>query len=243
MAEKRKVFKFLSLFFLAVAGISVSFMGDYLYKFNYHRNQLNFYIANSEQQSALAELNNLKYFDSAARSWKLGWLVDRYLITEDNIIVYDAIVKDYMIQDYNKVAGSISLQGINNYQAFHLIGSAKVRILQARYRDEKDPKAKQKLMAVLVKEMMEDANEYFKKAVEASPNFSYPDPNFDDRWNYDITSDEESAKKVIENQQPGKKYILGIPEGLKSGDKNPRGEKRLNEESKPGAGPDAKKKG
>lgn len=232
----------LSLVF--VIAIVAGIVGDYFYKFNHHRNQLHQYIVAGDNESARAELNNVRYFDGLARKWKMGWFADRYLLNNEKVALYNGAY-DYLIGEYKKVADSFALEESNDYRSAHLIGIAKVRLLQAEYRQEKDPAAKKKLMETLVGKMIEDVSPYFKKAVELSPEFKFPDPNFSDRLNYDMTSDEDAAKKVIEAQQPSKKFILGIPQepGDKPGGRKPNEERRLNEETQPGAGGDPRKKG
>ncbi|MDP3792965.1 MAG: hypothetical protein Q8Q89_04555 [bacterium] len=231
--------------FLVVV-IIVGIVNNYFYQFNYHRNQLHFYIVAGDDQLARAELNNVKYYDGLARKWKMGWFADRYLLNNEKIALYNGAY-DYLIGAYQKVANSSTLEESNDYRADHMIGSAKVRLLQAKYREEKDPAVKKKLMAALVMQMLEDVSPYFKKAVELSPDFKFPDPNFNDRLNYDMTSDEDAAQRVIEAKQPDIKFILGIPEELPGDEpgnkKGPVEGRRLNEETQPGAGGDPKKKG
>jgi hypothetical protein len=229
------VFGAVMLFIISITG---GFIGDFLYKFNSHSNQLHSYILNGNAELALTEFNNVKYFDGLSRNWHLGWLADRYLLNNDKVILYSGAY-DYLIGDYVKVASSKSLEGVDDYRAPHMIASAKVRILQARYREEKEPEAKKKLAEELVRDMVDNVNPYFERAVEMSPAFSYPDPNYKDRWNYDISSDEGSAMKTLEAPPPGGRFILGIPQGGREegeGDDNSPGDRRLNEETKPGAG-------
>ena len=230
MANKALLRRIAFLIFCFVFLAAIGFVGNWFYKFSYHVDQLNFNLKNSDSELALVELNNVKYFDGVTRKWKMGWFVDSYLLGRGRISLYDAQY-DYLIGDYKKVAESRSLQNSVDYRAFHLIGSAKVRLLQAEYREEKNSETKKKLLEKLTKQMEEEASPIFKKAVENSPEFSFPDPNFSDRFNYDITSDENASKRTLEMMQPGKKILLGIPKDQKDetpgpGDKKPDGEKK-----------------
>lgn len=238
MFKKKLLGLGLGLLLLAVIG---GFIGDFMHKFNNHRNRLHLYILNGDAELAKAEFNNLKYFDKTARDRRLGWFANRYLLNNDLVALYDGAI-DYSVGDYGRVANSAALEQSGDYRAAHMIGSAKVRILQGRYRDEKNPAGRQKMVEELADEMVKDISPYFKKAVQLSPPFKYPDPNFNDRWNYDITSDKNSAKKILQPQIPPPKFILGIPKGLDGGpnrDKEPG--KRLNEQSDPGMGGQKKK--
>jgi hypothetical protein len=238
----RRIAFFSSMLVLAVvAGI----IGDYFYQFNYHRSQLHSHIIAGDDILARTELNNVRYYDGLIRKFKMGWFADRYFLNNEKIVLYNGAY-DYLIGEYQKVANSSALGESSDYRAAHMIGSAKTRLLQAKYREEEDPEVKKKLIEELAVQMVEDVSPYFRKAVESSPDFKFPDPNFSDRLNYDMTSDKDSAQKVIESEQPGRKFILGIPN--ESGDepgsvKGPIPGRRLNEESQPGAGGDPKKKG
>lgn len=245
MREKNRSRRIVGFSLMFIIVIVVGIVSDYFYKFNYHRNQLHLHIVAGDDQSARAELNNVRHFDGLVRKWKMSWFADRYLLNNDKIALYNGAY-DYLIGEYRKITDSNTLEESNDYRAAHMIGSAKARLLQANYREEKDPAIKKKLMEELAVQMLEDVSPYFKKAVELSPEFKFPDPNFNDRLNYDMSSDKDAAQRVIEAKQPGKKFILGIPQesGGKPGkEKGPVEGRRLNEERQPGAGGDAKKKG
>ena len=246
MREKNVSRRIVVFSLMFVVAIVIGIVSDYFYQFNYHRNQLNFYIMTGDAESARAELNNVRYYDGLARKWKVGWFADRYLLNNESIALYNGAY-DYLIGAYQKVVSSNTLEESNDYRAAHMIGSAKVRLLQAKYREEKNPALKKKLLEVLGKQILEDVSPYFKKAVELSPEFKFPDPNFNDRFNYDITSDEDAAQRAIEAKQPDIKFILGIPKELPGDEpgnkKGPVEGRRLNEERQPGAGGDPKKKG
>ena len=224
-----------------------SFMADCLFRLDYHRERLHFYLGSDDRESAQAELNNVKYFYVSARGWKVDWLGSRFLPSGEDLVLYEIMATDYLIGDYKKVAESAVLRSSKDYRAAHLVGIAKARLLQAQYRAErKAPAAKAKaLKEKLSEQMVLEVSPYFKTAVENSPEFGFPDPNFADRWNYDLTSDKSSAARLLEGLLPQPKFILGIPQE-EGGDQPGRGQsgpKRLNEESQPGQGGDARKKG
>lgn len=245
MAEKSVARRVIGSILVLITAVAMGFVGDCLYQLNDRRNRLHLNIASGDREPSRAELNNVKYFDGLARQWKMHWFVaGRYLLNSDDAMLYEVIVDDYLVGDYKKVAESEQLRSSDDYRAAHLVGVAKVRLLQAEYREEKKPAAQKKLMEKLVQRMIDDVSPYFKKAVENSPDFEFPDPNFGDRFNYDLTSDRDAAKRLIENKKPARKFILGIPQlpGDEFGDKKAPGEKGLNEETQPGAGGNSKKK-
>lgn len=223
-----------------VLGTVCSLTSGFAYQVKYHIGKLSFYIANEDAESARKEIENLKYFQGLSRRWYFERLANHYLFQEFSL--YEPAYY-YLIGDYNRVIELLKYN--DHYQASHMVGSAKFRQAKDEYATATTGRKKE-----LVRSVLEEINPHFKKAVENSPEFKFPDPNFDDRFNYDITSDEKSAQRALEAKMPGKKVILGIPredKGQKKSKspngKKPKGEKSLNEETKPGLGGNPKKKG
>jgi len=227
---------------IAVLGMLI---GDCLFRLDYHRERLNFYLSGDDRESAQVELNNVKYFYVLARRWRVHWFGNSLLPSGEDLVLYEAMAADYLVGDYKKIADSAVLRSSTDYRAAHLVGVAKTRLLQAEYRAERNKSAAKALKEKLAEQMVLDVSPYFKTAVENSPEFGFPDPNFIDRWNYDLTSDKSSAAKALEGIQPQPKYILGIPQqdGGDQPGKSQSGPKRLNEESQPGKGGDPRKRG
>lgn len=232
--------------FVLLIAVLGTLIGDCLFRLDYHRERLNFYLSSDEQRLAQAELYNVKYFYVLARRWRVHWFGSSFLPSGEDLVLYEVMATDYMVGDYKKVSESAVLRSSTDYRAAHLVGVAKARLLQAEYRAERNKSAAKALKEKLAEQMVLDVSPYFKTAVENSPEFGFPDPNFTDRWNYDLTSDKSSAAKALEGIQPQPKYILGIPQQQDEGDqpgKSQSGPKRLNEESQPGKGGDPRKRG
>jgi hypothetical protein len=233
-----------SVIFLIVVGIPSYFAAD---AFNI-KDKLENALRNSDQQAVKKELYNLKYYSGLSKKLKLSWLADRYLLND--AVLYEAAYQ--MIIGDNKEAVRMLEDMKNDYRANHMMGIAKFRDIRAQYREAiKTAKSKESKVAVaklfadrLVNEVAPD----FESAVRNSPEFVYPDPNFDDRYNYDLIADEASAMSALESQGPPQRVILK-QEGDQTGGKNPKNGKRgngpqnLDEKRQPGGGSDLKRKG
>lgn len=227
--------------FLVTLGLLIWFLSDFSYKVSLHTERLKFHLNNKDAESARKEIENLKYFHGVARKWRLERLADRYLFKD--FALYEPAYYS-LIGDFDRV---IKLLANNeHYQASHVIGVAKFRKIKDNYGRARTQAERKKI----VQSVIDEVSPYFRKAVEDSPEFNYPDPNFDDRFNYDMTSDEKSAQAALASKPGGKKIVVGPPkqDDGKEKTKQPEGkkpdaEKRLNEETKPGLGGNSKKKG
>ena len=228
MRKKIRVFGLVSLF-LAVAfiGIGSYFIREYyllpLDRFNYQ-------VSNDNPEAAREELDNLRYFYDLTAKWKVKWLADRFLFR-------DAYLRDaqyyFLIGDFQRVINDENLKNSDDYRAAQLVGSAMFRDFKARYENAKTSREREEIVKLVVSEV----SSYFEKALRKGPAFSYPDANFDYRWNYDIASDPSSAKRAMESKQPMPRFKLGLEPGQSPRDKPEPSDRKLNEEKQPGTSP------
>ncbi|MEK9180454.1 MAG: hypothetical protein AAB897_03520 [Patescibacteria group bacterium] len=142
--------------------------------------------------SARVAREHLLEFYEVVGYLKMRWLFD--LLGNDRRYAASYL---YLVGDYEGVGRE--LEGANDYIAFHLLGNAKFRFAKALYLSGHKKEG-------LDFAMREAAPEY-ERAVRVGP-----DSNFNDKWNYDLLTDEESAKKALENQSPSPKFKLGEDE-------------------------------
>jgi hypothetical protein len=98
-----------------------------------------------------------------------------------------------MAEDYPTVVADLERQ-IDDPRAAYLVGCAKFRIAQQRYREiRSNDAASAARKEAIVREVLELINPEFERAVRADPNdtFAY-------KWNYDLTSNAEAIRRALE---------------------------------------------
>lgn len=188
------------------------------------------HVRNREPELARVELNNLKWYYGKSKEYRFGWAADRWLFADSQL--HEASYQ-FLIGDYNGAIGT--LKDRNDWQAYHLAGIARFRYLKGLYREAKTDKER----AAVVQQTVNEAGALFKSAVEASPEFGYPDPNFDDRWNYDRLSTPQGAEAALKGPDPPARAILRRPGGQPRPGDDPSLEERVN----PGGDPPPRRKG
>jgi len=226
-AYVRVIAKICLLLLIVVMGA----LSHYGYLVSHHLSRLELHLQTYDAEAARVELNNVRYLYGQTFRLGLDFLASRYIFRD--LEIYQARY-DYLIGDYEKIKSSLASS--RDYRAAHLVGTAKFRQKQSEYKAAKDKETKNKI----VEEVIRDINPDFRRALENSPAFGYLDPNFDDRWNYDITSDPESAARALAGEGPPKRILLGFGTEPAKGKDGPS---RLNEEKMPGGSPDPQRKG
>jgi hypothetical protein len=138
---------------------------------------------------AVHELDSLTPFYQVSRDWHLGWLADR--LFADAFLQRAAAA--YLSSDYERVITDLR-ERVDDPRAAHLLGCARFRLAQRRYRaiEAKDPQAAAKKAAV-VQEVLEQVNSDFEHAVRADRT-----NGFAARWNYDLTSNADAIRRALE---------------------------------------------
>ncbi|OGM98783.1 MAG: hypothetical protein A2817_00220 [Candidatus Yanofskybacteria bacterium RIFCSPHIGHO2_01_FULL_39_8b] len=211
-----------SALFLVLAGWT-SYL---LYPVAYHSDQFKINVSKQDSEKARREFNEMMLAYKTVEKYRLKWLANRYLL--EDAFLYEPALHLVDDHDYDRVINDLEKYK-DDYRAAHLIGVAKVRKAQSDYAFEKDPKVKIGIM----KEMMKEVSPYFKNAVKGS---SF---NFDDALNYDIVSNEDSAKNLLENKKPPLVRLGYEPKGKEPGapQKKETEKPKLDEEKKdPGSG-------
>lgn len=166
----------------------------------------------------------------------LRYFADKYLFKD--MYKYEAAVA-HVNEDFEKSINILTGHE-DDSGALNMRGVAKFRILHAAYHSQaarSNPKLKEEILRKVLEEVRPD----FESAVKKGPG---PAEDFDSVFNYDLTSNPNSAKMALESVRPMPRFILGMQaEGRRPGLRGrmrPR-EKRL-EDATPGNG-DVRKKG
>jgi hypothetical protein len=135
------------------------------------------------------ELDRLTGFYQTARSWHLEWLADP--LFADAFLQRAAAA--YVAGDYERVVADLR-ERVDDPRAVHLLGCARFRIAQRRYRSiaARDPNAVAMKNAI-IQEVIDQVNPDFEHAVRADRTH-----RFADKWNYDLTSDPAAIRRALE---------------------------------------------
>ncbi|MBI2058052.1 MAG: hypothetical protein HYT63_03700 [Candidatus Yanofskybacteria bacterium] len=192
------VFVFLS--FLA------SFLASDVSKFYGHLNKFSYSVRNYDHDEAKLSLADMKSDYNSFVAWKMQYFADKFLFKEANL--REAAVA-ILAEDYEKVEKVNLKDEENNHLASYMLGIAKFKALHAAFQQamaKNDKKQMDTILGLVLEEVRSD----FKKCVEKGPG---PGDNFNCSFNYDLTSDPNSAKKALMNQKSKPKYVLGPPDG------------------------------
>jgi len=175
----------LALGFFVFVGLPANALGN----FYAHLDSVNESIRSGDVEVAKTELTEVTGFYDASRAWGLQWFADAYLF-RDAFLQRAAYV--YLAGDYQTVVDDLK-DKIDDPRAAHLIGCAKFRIAQRRYRAiaGRDSQALAQ-RAAIIQEVKETVNPDFERALraDASGRFSY-------KWNYDLTSDVDAIRRAL----------------------------------------------
>ncbi|MEK9194318.1 MAG: hypothetical protein AAB884_00735 [Patescibacteria group bacterium] len=150
-----------------------------------HLNKFSFYIKNEEQVFARRELDEVIRFYRLTDRIKLRFLADR-LIFSDAFLWQAAY--DCLIKDNEKIVSDLQSK-TEDPRAAHLLGITRFRKAKALYEAGERREA--------LRMLLQDASRDFEMAVRNGS-----DSNFDDRFNYDLTSDSAAALKALRLPKP-----------------------------------------
>lgn len=213
---------------LAVALSSYTLGGFYR-----HRSLFNLAADSKDQSLAEKELAALEYYYGLSVKWRMRWLADRFFYKETYL---DKGIYFYLIGDFERVINDKNLQEHqDNHLVSQLIGSAKFRKAEALYKEAKTKTGKEKI----IKMITDDCSD-FRRAVENGPG---PGQYFAHSLNFDICSDPDAVRMVLENPGPPR-LKLGYKPDNQSGSGQPKGDRgdRI-DPLKPGGVSGMKKKG
>jgi hypothetical protein len=164
--------------------------------------------------AAAPELDKVAEFYVASRKWGFQWLGD-YLFAD--AALHRAAVA-YLAEDYATVVKDLERR-VDDPRAAFLLGCAKFRIAQRRYRQiaGSDAAATASKDGV-IDEVVESINPDFERAVRADSNdtFAY-------KWNYDLTGNAEAIRRALETPKISEPPELEERKGAQSPIRRRRG--------------------
>ncbi len=176
----------LALVFLVVLGAPASTLGN----FYAHLDALTENVRSNDFEAAKIELDQVTGYYAASRAWGLEGLADTYLF-QDSFLQRAAY--SYLTGDYATVVSDLEGK-IDDPRAAYLLGCAKFRIAQRRYREIKGGDRKSEAQkGAIIQEVMELINPDFERAIrgDGADRFAY-------KWNYDLTSDADAVRRALE---------------------------------------------
>lgn len=200
-----------------------------------HLTRFNLAAESKDNDLAEQELTALDYYYGLATKWRMQRLADKFFYKDTYL---RKAIYTYLIGDYDKVVNDKNLQDRkDSHWVSQLIGSARFRKAKANYQKAKTSAERNKIIEMVMGEVCED----FRRAVENGPG---PSVYFDHSFNFDLCSDANAVKKVLENPGPPRlilHYEPGPDPDIPNGDKS-GGIQRI-DQSKSRVGSGLKKKG
>lgn len=212
---------------ISVVGYLSNLYGHFQQDFN----RLSEAMLNSDSDMVEKQMDAMVQYHNLAGKWHLSSIVDQRLL--GNMYIYKA-ANTLLKRDFRSLMEDKTLiQNANNeHLVANILGLAKARYYQSLYQEKlsqikaKNKEPDKKDMAdldAIVKKVIEEAQPYFKSAVENSPgNYLY----FEYPFNYDLLQNEDSARRAMEGpgEQPGDEPMdygdkPGDNPGKKTGDK------------------------
>ena len=174
--------------------IAVAVPSSTLGNFYLHLDELSYHVRNRDAAAARAELEEVTAFYDRSGRWGMRWFADSYLFSDS--FLHRASFS-YLTGDYENVV--VDLQDkIDDHRASYLLGVAKFRLAQLRYRAIEDGGAPAiRARAEIVNEVLEEVNPDFERALRGDPG-----ERFDYKWNYDLTSEPEAVRRALERLEP-----------------------------------------
>ena len=174
--------------------IAVSVPSSTLGNFYLHLDELSYHVRSRDVAAARAELEEVTAFYDRSRRLGMQWFADSYLFSDS--FLHRASFS-YLTGDYENVV--VDLQDrIDDHRASYLLGVAKFRLAQLRYRAIEGGGAPTiSARAEIVNEVLEEVNPDFERALRGDPG-----EQFDYKWNYDLTSDPEAVRRALERLEP-----------------------------------------
>lgn len=234
--ERMGLGKIIAGSFIVLLSMGVSYVLSELAFYNRTLDRFSLSVRNYDRQESEKGLKALKESYLSFSALRLQYFADKYLFKD--MYKYEAATT-IVNEDYEKAIDMLSGHD-DDAAALNMRGVAKYRILYSAYRSDaanKDKKIKEDIVRKVLEEVRPDFESAVKKGSGSANEFNYA-------YNYDLTSNPESAKKALESARPGLRFILGIKvegRGPKAPGRVKPGEKRLDDPA-PGSG-DTRKKG
>jgi hypothetical protein len=164
-----------------------------LSRFYGHMDALSVDVRRGDADLAAGELDRLTAFYQGSRDWHLEWLADA--LFADAFLQRAAAA--YLTGDYDRVVADLR-DRVDDPRAAHLLGCARFRIAQRRYRAivTQDPKAAA-MKSAIIQGVIDEVNPDFEHAVRADRT-----NRFADKWNYDLTSNPDAIRRALEKHAP-----------------------------------------
>lgn len=176
----------LALLFFVVVGAPASTLGN----FYTHLDALTDDVRRADFEAAKTELDQVTGYYEASRAWGLQWFADDYLFKDAFL---QRAAHGYLTGAYETVVSDLEGK-IDDPRAAYLLGCAKFRVVQRRYREitGADRKSEAQKNAI-IQEVLEVINPDFERAIrgDRSDMFAY-------KWNYDLTSDADAVRRALE---------------------------------------------
>jgi len=147
-------------------------------------------VRRGDYDQAEVDLSEVTAFYESSRDWGLQSLADSYLFR-------DAFLQqasyNYLTGNYDAVVADLADE-VDDPRASYLLASAKFQLAKLRYRAIPDdlPDAETQRQAI-VQEVLDDVNADYERALRSDV-----DGQFEYKWNYDLTSDEDAARRALE---------------------------------------------
>ena len=175
---------------LIMVAVPASSLGN----FYDHLDALSYHVRNRDAAAARIELADVTAFYDRSRRWGMQWFADSYLFGDSFL---HQVAFSYFTGDYETIVADLE-DKIDDHRASYLLGVAKFRLAQLRYRAiEGDSAAATRAKAEIVNEVLEEVNPDFERALRSDPG-----ERFDYKWNYDLTSDPEATRRALEQLKP-----------------------------------------
>ena len=176
----------LALGFLMAAAVPASSLGS----FYSHLDALSYHVKNRDEGAARAELDEVTAFYERSRRVGMRWFADSYLFADS--FLHQAAFS-YFTGDYEAIVESLQ-DKIDDHRASYLLGVAKFRLAQRRYRAiEGESAAASRAKDDIVNEVLDEVNPDFERALRSDSG-----ERFDYKWNYDLTSDPVAIRRALE---------------------------------------------
>jgi hypothetical protein len=189
MDRRRPMYRLGTLLLAVAILVAVAVPARALARMYAHLDALSAGVRSGDVTLAVPELEQVTDFYQASRTWGFGWLGD-YLFAD--AFLHRAAVA-YVAEDYPTVVKDLERR-VDDPRAAFLLGCAKFRLAQRRYREIKgNDAASTARRTAMIQEVLELINPDFERAVRAdsSGTFAY-------KWNYDLTSDAEAVRRALE---------------------------------------------
>ena len=185
------MFLVLALVFFVVVGVPARTLGS----FYGHLDALNENLRSGDYAAAKVEMDEVTSFYDRSRMWGMQWFADAYLLTDAFL---QRAAYAYLTGDFASVIDALEGR-VDDPRAAFLLGNAKFRIAQQRYRAiEGDSPKDLADKSAIIQEVVDLIAPDFERALRADTT-----DRFDFKWNYDLATDPEAVRRALELPKAG----------------------------------------